>query len=148
MRPLLFALAFCLAPIVAPASAQQESEPAAAAPPPGVTLDLNKLEPVEGACRAYLVLENGTDQAFSAFVLDLYIFGPDGVIAKRLAVETAPLVPGKTRVRPLDIVGTACPAVSKILVNDVLDCADPTGQRDDCVALITTSSHSSAEFFK
>ena len=114
----------------------------------GITIDLNKLESREAACRAYLVLENGTGQDFTAFTLDLYVFGPDGVISKRLAVNTVPLTPGKIRVRPVDIKETPCDQVSRILLNDVLDCADASGQRNDCVNDVTLSTHSDAEFVK
>ena len=114
----------------------------------GITIDLNKLEPREAACRAYLVLENDTEQDFTAFTLDLYVFGPDGVITKRLAVNTVPLTPGKIRVRPVDIKETACDQIGRVLLNDVLDCADAAGQRDDCVGFVTLSSHTSAEFIK
>ena len=137
MRRLFFSLSFCLILLAGPALAE-----------PMVTVDLNKLEPRESACRAYLVLENGTEQAFTAFTLDLYIFGPDGVITKRLAVDTDPLLPNKTRVRPVDIRDTACDRVTKVLLNDVLDCADAAGQRSDCVGFVTLSSHTDAEFIK
>ena len=137
MRRLVLTLCFCLGLMAGPALAES-----------GVTIDLNKLETRESACRAYLVLENGTDEAFTAFTLDLYIFGPDGVITKRLAVDTVPLTPGKTRVRPVDIRDTGCDGVSKVLLNDVLDCADAAGQRSDCVSFVTLSSHTNAEFIK
>ena len=137
MRRVFLTLCFCLVLLAGPAMAE-----------PMVTVDLNKLETRDNACRAYLVLENGTQSAFTAFTLDLYIFGPDGVITKRLAVDTVPLTPGKTRVRPVDIRDTACDRVTKVLLNDVLDCADAAGQRDDCVSMVTLSSHSGAEFIK
>ena len=137
MRRMFLVLAFWLSQTAGPALAQS-----------AVTIDLNKLEPVENACRAYFVLENATARSFSSFVLDLYVFGPDGVINKRLAVDAAPLIPDKTRVRPVDIVDAPCESVSFILLNDVLDCADESGKRDDCVTLLSTTSHSDAEFHK
>ena len=114
----------------------------------GISIDLNKLEPRDDACRAYLVLQNGTDQDFTAYTLDLYVFDPDGVISKRLAVDTVPLTPGKIRVRPVDIKETGCDQVSRILLNDVLDCADASGQRNDCVNDVTLTTHTEAEFIK
>ena len=125
------------------------SLPALAWAQEGVSIDLNKLEPQEAACRVYLVLENGTEQDFTAFTLDLYVFDPEGVISKRLAVSTVPLTPGKTRVRPVDVRDTPCDQVSKILLNDVLDCADATGKRDDCVGLVALSARAEGvEFIK
>lgn len=127
--------------LAAPALAQSEDGP-------GITIDLNKLEPRDAACRAYLVLENGTEQDFTAFTLDLYVFGTDGVIMRRLAVDTVPLTPGKIRVRPVDIKETSCEDIGRILLNDVLDCADASGQRDDCVAGVALTTHTESEFIK
>ncbi len=56
---------------------------------PGIGLELNRLEAVEGACRAYVVLQNDTDAAFSALRYDLVIFDADGIVTRRLALETA-----------------------------------------------------------
>ncbi len=117
----------------------------AAAPP--LEIQLNKLEPVENACRAYLVFRNGSDSSFVSFRLDLMLFGRDGVIARRLAVEAAPLTPGKTSVKLFDIQGLACSDVSQVLLNDVMGCRDATGERNDCASLIQLSSKS-VEFNK
>ena len=53
-------------------------------------VELNKLEPNEGDCRAYLVLENGSTSAFESLKLDVVVFDTDGIVAKRLAVEGGP----------------------------------------------------------
>jgi len=114
----------------------------------GLKIELNKLEPQEDACRAYLVFNNTTDQEFQNLTLDLYIFGADGTIAKRLAVNGAPLPPGKTRVALFDIRDMTCEAMNHILISDVIRCEDGTGSRDDCVTLIEASSRSTTKFFK
>lgn len=114
----------------------------------GVGIELNKLEPREGACRAYLVLENGTGSAFESLKLDLVMFDPEGVVAKRLAVETAPLPAGKTRLKVFDIDGLSCARIGKLLLNAVLSCEDATGPREDCLALVTTGSRDAVTFIK
>ncbi len=107
-----------------------------------VRVELNKLEPQEGACRAYLVFENQTQRSFSGLTLDLVMFDKEGVIAKRLAVNAAPLPADKTSVKLFDIEGLACDNIGRILVNDVLDCQDESGDVSDCVGLIDASSRS------
>ncbi|MCG8357974.1 MAG: Tat pathway signal sequence domain protein [Kiloniellales bacterium] len=119
---------------------------AAAQAQSAITLDLNKLEPRENACRAYFILENATESQFSGFTLDLYIFDSEGIIAKRLVVDTAPLIPAKTRIRPVDIREMACDQVSKIVVNDVIDCKDGSGERKDCVTQLGLTNRTAAEF--
>jgi len=114
----------------------------------GVTVELNKLEPNGGACRAYLVLENGTASAFDTLTLDLVMFDTDGVVAKRLAVETAPLPAGKTSLKVFDIDGLPCGAVGRVLLNDVMACADASGPRDDCLGLVAPAARGPVAFVK
>lgn len=113
-----------------------------------IAVELNKLEPRDGACRAYLVFENGTDASFQEFTLDLYIFGLDGTIAKRLAINGAPLAVGKTKVSSFAIKDVACDTMGNILINDVLKCKDGSGAREDCVDLVKPSSRNDKKFFK
>ncbi len=131
-------MALVLAPAM-PAKAQGAAD---------ISVELNKLEPKEGACLAYLVFQNGTESSFEAFTLDLYIFGTDGTITKRLAINGAPLPAGKTRVSSFSIKNLACESMGSILVNDVIKCKDGSGTRADCVDLIEPSSRNENKFFK
>lgn len=137
MRALASVLAVLLV-IAANARAEEET----------LTLELNKLEPNNEACRAYLVLENRVQSAFETLKLDLVMFDPDGVVAKRLAVETAPLPAGKTRLKVFDIGGLSCAQIGRLLLNDVLSCKDGSGTRNDCLALISTSARDGLSFIK
>lgn len=117
------------------------SAPARAAP---VNVELNKLEPNNGACRAFMVTENGRDTALSSLKLDLVMFDDDGIVAKRLAVELGPLPAGKTRVKAFDIDGVSCQGISRILLNDVLSCSGA----EDCLSLVSVTSRSDADFIE
>lgn len=125
-----------LSPITAQAAAES------------VQIELNKLEPNDNACRAYLVLENGTSSAFEALKLDLVMFDSDGIVARRLAVETAPLPAGKTSLKVFDMKGLACEQVSRLLLNTVMACADASGARENCLSLISTSARAKVPFIK
>jgi hypothetical protein len=113
-----------------------------------LNVELNKLEVQDGACRAYLVFENQTPHSFSQLALDLVMFDKDGVIAKRLAVDVAPLPAGKTSVKLFDIEDLACDGIGRILVNDAIDCQEDGGKISDCVALIEPSSRSDVSMVK
>ncbi|MGO1118227.1 Tat pathway signal sequence domain protein [Rhodovibrionaceae bacterium A322] len=113
-----------------------------------ITIELNKLEQRDGACRTYLLFENATDQQLDPFRLDLIFFGSDGVITQRLVVDAAPLRAGKSVVKLFDLAGQQCADVSRILLNDVSPCGDASGERDDCVDLVTPQSRSEVVFFK
>jgi hypothetical protein len=122
--------------------------PAPAAAEPGIAVELNKLEPRKDACRAYLVLKNGTGSAFQELKLDLVMFDADGVVGRRVAVQGAPLGAGKTSLKVFDIDGIPCPGIGRILLNDVMACRDASGPRDDCTGLVTTSSRAAAPLIK
>lgn len=111
-------------------------------------VELNKLEPTEGDCRAYLLFENRTAVDFRSMKLDLVMFNAEGIINKRLAVEGGPLPPGKTSVKLFDIQGVGCDAVERVLLNGILACSDPEGERSGCLDMVETASRSSAGFFK
>jgi hypothetical protein len=110
------------------------------AAPEGIGIELNRLEDQGSSCRAYLVIANPGELAFSGFKLDLVVFDRSGTIIRRLAVDLAPLRSGKTNVKVFDIVDTGCAAIGSVLVNDVLDCRDANGNIPDCVQRVSASS--------
>jgi hypothetical protein len=105
-----------------------------------IGIELNRLEEQGSNCRAYLVIANPGEVAYSGFKLDLVIFDRSGTIIRRLAVDLAPLRAAKTSVKVFDIVDTSCGAIGSMLVNDVLDCRDASGNVADCVQRTSTSS--------
>ncbi|WP_426955922.1 Tat pathway signal protein [Muricoccus radiodurans] len=97
------------------------SAPAALAQDAPIRMELNRLEAREGACRVWLLLNNG-GAAIDPVRLDLVLFGPDGVAARRLAVDVGPLAAGRSGVRTFDVTGLACDGVGSLLLNDLLAC--------------------------
>mgnify|MGYP000998474191 FL=1 len=129
------------------ASAYAQSQPAEKTPQ--VLLELNKVEQVDNACRAYLLFENNNDTAYTDFRLDLVLFSPDGVITRRIAVDAAPLRAGRPTVKLFDLTDLKCDSIQRILVNDVSPCTDGSGAREDCVeALGVRSRADGIEFFQ
>ncbi len=118
---------------------------------PGATpiqMELNKLEAGQNACRVYMVFENGSAHAFKSLKTDLVVFGNDGIIAKRLAVEGGPLSAKKTIVKLFDIGGVKCDGIGRVLLNGVMACEDESGVRDDCTAAIQVKSRADVPFVK
>lgn len=113
VAPLAAALCLFAAPFV-PAQAQSATP---------IALELNKLEPLPAnGCRVYMVVNNPDAEPIQQLRLDLMLFGTDGVISKRIALDLAPLSAKKTAVRLFDLADTACDSIAKILVSDVLAC--------------------------
>lgn len=103
-------------------------QPALAQPAAPITLELNKLEPVPAAggaaagCRFYMVVNNPDADPIAQLRLDLMLFGTDGIISKRIALDLAPLAAKKTAVRLFDLPDAQCDSIGKVLVSDVLAC--------------------------
>lgn len=114
----------------------------------GVSVELNKLEPQDGACRAYFVLENRSPIAFSTLKLDLVMFDTDGIVTKRLAAELGPLPLEKTSLKVFDMEDLPCTGLGRLLLNDVTACEDGSGPRADCLALLSASTRAPVPFIK
>ena len=110
-----------------------------------LSIELNKLEPHDNACRTYFVLQNDTEIGLTELVLDIYIFNRDGIIEKRLAMDTREIMPGKTQVRLFDVRDLACDAIGRFLINGVLSCHDTDGERSDCAGLLSFISRTGVE---
>lgn len=106
-----------------------------------LSIELNKLESREQGCRAYLVFDNRSPRTFESLRLDLILFGTDGVIARRLAVDAGPLRPKKTSVKLFDIANLPCDGIGQVLLNDIPVC-EREGQAGpaDCMDGVAVSS--------
>ena len=140
------------APAAFVAVAHAEEKPGSASAP--LAVELNKLEDRDGAgCRVSMVFANRGPVGYDALRLDLVFFGTDGVIAKRLAVDAAPLRPEKTTVKLFDVAGLPCAGIGQILVNDVLACREAGKEeggedRGDCIDRLAVSSRASVPLQK
>lgn len=117
-----------------------------AADPARIHIELNKLEQQDDACRAYVLTRNDAETAFDAFALDLVLLDKSAIIMRRLAVDIAPLRTGKSSVKTFSIKALACADIGRILLNDVLTCTVSGADRQNCAALIETSSRSDVDF--
>ena len=115
---------------------------------PAISIELNKLEPLEGSCRAYFVVRPAGTTEFKEFKMELLVFDTGGVIQKWLAIDAAPLRAGKTSVKLFDVAGVACDKIGSVLLNDVTACADASGDIAGCVERVTPSSKAKATFYK
>lgn len=142
MRGLLLVLVALLA-VVWPGQGHAEGEAGRS-----VKIELNKMEQVDGACRAYLLFENDTGQRFDSFRLELILFNADGVIDRRIAVDASPLRSDKSVVKLFDLSGLSCESISRVLLNDVSACAVDGAERNDCIDIIEPSTRTAVSFFK
>lgn len=146
VRPAGF-FAFFIAIATFPALAQDK--PAAeSAPKEGIDIELNKLEPGNNGCRAFMVMHNGTNRSYSNLQLDLVVFDPKGIIVDQLAVDMAPLSAGKTMVKVFEIAGHDCGNFGRVLLNDVLTCKAGDAAVERCIDLLVPTSRAAIGFIK
>lgn len=122
------------------AKAQQEQE--------SITVELNKLEPSDKGCRAYIVISNSSTTAYDAFKLDLVMFKTDGIIGRRFALNLAPMRPSKRAVKLFDLDDTKCEDIGSFLVNDVMECRAGDQADQDCLARLKVSSLTKVDISK
>jgi hypothetical protein len=101
-----------------------------------VAVELNTVETVDNRCRITFVIENKAQEPLESLKLDLAVFTPERVVARRLATELGPVRGSKTIVKTFALDG-ACGEIGSILVNDVT-CAP--GTPDACLDGLTLSS--------
>ncbi len=138
------ALLACSVALAALPAAHAQDAPA---PPAGevphdtvLAVELNRLEPVDGACRFYLVLTSTLEADLAALQLDLVAFGTDRLILGRMAVDLAPVPGEKETVRLFDWPDLACDRIGRVLLNDAPACATAEGPVERCLRRIETSA--------
>ena len=116
---------------------------------PGIEIELNKAEDNGGACIASFVVRNGLGHTLDRFSMDLYVFDRDGVIARQVLLDLAPLRGDKTTVARFSLIERPCGEISRILVNDVPSCrSEGTGETLDCLDGLSVSSRGLIEMIK
>lgn len=116
-----------------PAHAQEDA---------ALAIELNKVEDTAQGCLSSFLFDNRTGHQLSRFQLDLVFFDPDGVAAKQLLVDMAPLYEDKKTFATFLLDETACDKIGSILVNDVPMCENGSGNEVGCIELLEVSSRS------
>ena len=116
---------------------------------PGLEIELNKVEDNGGACLASFLVRNGLGHTLDRFSMDLYVFDRDGVIARQVLLDLAPLRGNKTTVARFSLIKRPCGEISRILVNDIPSCrSEGTGETLDCLAGLSVSSRGLIEMIQ
>lgn len=112
-------------------------------------IELNKVEDSGDSCLASFVIRNELGQTLDRFSLDIYVFDRDGIIARQVLLDLAPLPVNKTTVARFSLIQTACDDIGQVLVNNIPSCrSEATGETLDCLAGLTVSSRSRIDLVK
>jgi len=123
------------------------SIPAAAAGP-GLHIELNKVEDIDGSCHGLFVIRNTLGQSLDRFSMELILFSQDGAIEQSILVDLAPLPNDKTTVARFVLSEGKCAGLGRVLVNNFPACKSHSGAKVDCLSGLDVSSRSATEFFK
>jgi hypothetical protein len=135
---LIPALALVLTLPLAPVLAQEAA--------PTLSLELNALQPADGACRVTFLVTNGLAAPIETATVEVAFFGAAGGIDRLVSLDFKALATGKTKVVQFALAGLDCGAVSRVLVNDVTACTGAGLDAAACLAALATSSRVSAAF--
>lgn len=86
-----------------------------------IALDLNRLDPVDNACRLTFVADNAL-MPLAGLSLETVLFDPTGRVAALTVFDFADLPAGSRRVRQFDVPGIACADIAQVLINGVASC--------------------------
>ena len=144
----LCAATACVMPSAAGADPAAPSVPSTAATVQAtVALELNKLETTEKGCRAALVVNNQSAEAYQTLKLKLVLF-EGGVFTRRIAVDLAPVRAQKRSVKLFELDGITCEKITELLINDVMACKTDAGAVDSCLQRLAVSSLANAKLSK
>ena len=127
-------------------AAAQDAQTAQDAQDKRLTIELNDAMDVSGACRLVFVAKNGTGVVLEKATFELVTFDTTGKVGKTLTFQFGPLPVEKTRVKLFDLPGQACNGISRLLVNDVSECAVDGKASELCIDALTTSTRMGIEF--
>jgi hypothetical protein len=118
----------------------------AAAQDKAISIELNDATDVSGACRLVFVAVNGTGIILEKTSFDVVTFDVSGKVGQSLTFQFGRLPVGKTRVVQFDLPGQTCAAISRLLVNDVSECAVDGKASDLCLDALKTTTRTKIEF--
>ena len=107
-----------------------------------LAIELNKMEDTAQGCLSSFLFDNQTGHELNRFQIDLVFFDPDGVAAKQMLLDMAPLYQDKKTFASFLLDQTSCDKIGSILVNGVPQCEDGAGDEIDCIDLLKVSSRS------
>ena len=134
----IVAVGLCLALWAGAAAAQEKS----------LDIELNKTENSGDGCLASFVVQNKLGQTLDRFSLDLYVFDKEGIIARQVLLDMAPLRKSKTTVANFSLIQVPCENIGKVLVNNIPSCRSEDGSLLDCLTDLKVSSRNRIELTK
>ena len=112
-----------------------------------IGLELNHVQPTqEGGCRLSVIATNGLERPMDQLGLEIVVFNEQGLVDQFLRLDFSRISAGKTKVLQFDLAGKACNDLSRLHINDVLNCVPPGVGDVFCPDLLALSNRTSIAF--
>ena len=129
----------CVLALAGPAVSQDN------APASRLSLELNAMQQVEGACRIVFLAENRLGADLAALSFETVLIDADGVVDRLTLFDFQSLPEGRMRVRQFDLEGAQCGHIGRVLINGAAACEGEGLSGDECIGKLTLTSRTSAE---
>lgn len=92
-----------------------------------IGIELNSASDQEGTCRLTYVVTNGTTTDLMQASWEVAVFDDTGTVTRLWVLDFGALPQNRTRVMQFDLADQPCDKVSRISVNDAVDCVGAEG---------------------
>lgn len=112
-----------------------------------IDVEFNSLQPSDTGCRAVFVLHNGLADALDKLTLRVVAFDGQRHANLFLSLDVGALPANKTRVLRFDLgKSVACTDVSRLVLDDVVDCVGGNMNPSKCLASIDLTTRAGVPF--
>ena len=110
-----------------------------------LSIELNALEPVEGACRISFLIQNGHAADITQAVFEAVLFDSEGRVNRMTLFDFGDLPSARPRVRQFVISGLPCQGLSRVLINGAETCSGDGLVEDACIQGLDLRSRTAVE---
>lgn len=134
MRHLTTATFFALTAALSNGAAAQENAAGS------LIVELNRLVPVEGACRLTFLAQNNIEQDVEQIVFETVLFTTEGAVERLTLFDLGQLPLARPRVREFDLPGLACEDLGRVLFNGIEICVGDGLDAETCAGALSPIS--------
>ena len=112
-----------------------------------ITIELNKMQQSQSGCRLSFMAVNRLGAGLDRTALEIVVFDSEGIVSQTLVLDFGRLPEDKTKVVEFDL-PRQCEEISRVLVNDVSECAGPSEEdlAEECLNALRISNRAAIEF--
>ena len=113
-----------------------------------LTIELNKVQQSQDGCRLSFIAVNRMGASLEKTAMEVVFFDANDVVSEMLLLDFGRLPTDKTKVVEFVLQQQQCQQISRVLVNDVVECssAEQQNMTQDCFNALKTSNRAEIEF--